>query len=377
MLTRDFDYELPAEAIAQQPAPRGTSRLLVLDREGDDRHRSVADLPRLLRRGDLLIVNDTRVIPARLYGRPTGAPAGPRIELFLVEQTGERDWDVLARPGRRVRPGTVIVLDGDVRREGEGREGAEDGSGAEGAPSGGRCGDSAGVTAEVLARVGDGRRRVRFSEPIADHLERLGHVPLPPYIRRADQPADRERYQTVYARHPGAIAAPTAGLHFSEDLLAALAAAGVERAALTLHVGIGTFKPVTAPLVSDHRMESERFSIPPATAAAVAAARAAGRRIVAVGTTVVRALESAAAAAGGDVLPGEAATALFITPGFRFQVVDLLLTNFHLPRSTLLMLVAAFAGRDRVLAAYREAVVRGYRFYSYGDAMLAARGISP
>jgi S-adenosylmethionine:tRNA ribosyltransferase-isomerase len=372
MLTRDFDYELPAEAIAQQPAPRGASRLLVLDREGVDRHRSVADLPRLLRRGDLLVVNDTRVIPARLYGRPArrgsgaagghAAPTGAgesyeasdfrvdagasaaRIELLLVERTGEREWEVLARPGRRARPGALIELDA-----------------------------AAGLFAEVTALAGDGRRRVRFSEPIEAHLERLGHVPLPPYIRRADQPADRERYQTVYARHPGAIAAPTAGLHFSASLLDDLAAAGIERAPLTLHVGIGTFKPITAPLVSDHLMDRERYAIPPATAAAIAAARAGGRRIVAVGTTVVRAVESAAATAGGDVPAGEGATGLFITPGFRFQVVDLLLTNFHLPRSTLLMLVAAFAGRDRVLAAYREALTRGYRFYSYGDAMLAAR----
>jgi S-adenosylmethionine:tRNA ribosyltransferase-isomerase len=230
-----------------------------------------------------------------------------------------------------------------------------------------------GIFAEVTALTGDGRRRVRFSEPIEAHLERLGHVPLPPYIHRPDEPADRERYQTVFARVPGAIAAPTAGLHFSDELLAALAAAGVELTAVTLHVGIGTFKPVTAPLVSDHRMERERYEISPAAAAALARARAAGRRVVAVGTTVVRTLEAAAAGAGGRVPAGAGETELFITPGFRFQVVDALLTNFHLPRSTLLMLVSAFAGRERVLAAYEEALGRGYRFFSYGDAMLAER----
>jgi len=352
LLTRDFDYELPAAAIAQRPVPRGESRLLVLDREGEDRHRRIADLPGLLRAGDLLVVNDTRVLPARLFGKlavPAGRQAAGRtIELLLVERLGDREWEVLARPGRSARPGAVIELE------------AAGGSGE----AGGR------IYAEVLALAGNGRRRVSFSEPIEPHLDRLGHVPLPPYIRRADEPADRELYQTVYAARPGAIAAPTAGLHFSAELLAALAAAGVERAAVTLHVGIGTFKPVTAVLVSEHRMDRGRYEISEEAAAAVARARGAGRRVVAVGTTVVRALESAAAAAGGgEVPPGPGATELFITPGFRFRVVDVLLTNFHLPRSTLLMLVSAFAGRERVLAAYAEAVEAGYRFYSYGDDM--------
>jgi S-adenosylmethionine:tRNA ribosyltransferase-isomerase len=358
LLTRDFDYSLPAAAIAQQPAPRGASRLLILDRDGEERHRRISDLPALLRPGDLLVVNDTRVLPARLYGRVAGTGGGPRapreLELLLVEGLGEREWEVLARPGKRARPGAVIEI-----RDPSG--GADPGSG---------------VFAEVVALAGDGRRRVRFSEPIEPHLERLGHVPLPPYIRRPDQPADRERYQTVYARRPGAIAAPTAGLHFSDELLTALEGIGIERAALTLHVGIGTFKPVTAPLVSDHRMDRERYEIPEDTAAAVARARAGGRRVVAVGTTVVRALEGAAAAAAGangEVPAGAGTTDLFITPGFRFRVVDALLTNFHLPRSTLLMLVSAFAGRERVLAAYEEALGLGYRFFSYGDAMLAER----
>ena len=348
MLTDDFDYELPEERIAQRPAPRGESRLLVLDAEGPDRHRRVRDLSALLRPGDLLVVNDTRVIPARLFARRR--PGGGRVELLLVEKVGPRTWDVLARPGRKARPGTVLDL----------------------AP---------GLAAEMIARPddpepgpggGDGRRRARFSEPVEPWLDRLGHVPLPPYIRRADEAADRETYQTVYARSPGAIAAPTAGLHLTEELLAELAGRGIETAAVTLHVGIGTFRPVTADLVHEHRMERERYEIPEETAGRIAATRAAGGRIVAVGTTVVRTLEGAAAAGARA-----GATDLFIVPGFRFRVVDVLLTNFHLPRSTLLMLVSAFAGRERVLAAYREAIREGYRFYSYGDAMLVERRGEP
>jgi S-adenosylmethionine:tRNA ribosyltransferase-isomerase len=336
--TADFDYPLPAGAIAQRPLPRGAGRLLALDREGPERHRRVRDLPALLRAGDLLVVNDTRVIPARLFAR---RPGGGALELLLVERLAAAEWEALARPAAKAREGTVLELE-------------------------------PGLTAEVVGRGGAGRRRLRFSAPIEPHLERLGHVPLPPYIRRADEAADRERYQTVYARRPGAVAAPTAGLHLSAELLAALAAAGIERTEITLHVGPGTFKPVTAERPAEHRMERERYEIGEEAAAAVQRARAAGRRVVAVGTTVVRALETAAAASG-EVAPGAGVTELFITPGFRFRVVDVLLTNFHLPRSTLLMLVAAFAGRERVLAAYAEAVAAGYRFYSYGDAMLAER----
>jgi S-adenosylmethionine:tRNA ribosyltransferase-isomerase len=396
MLTREFDYELPESSIAQEPAPRGESRLLALDAHGAARHRRVRDLPALLSPGDLVVVNDTRVIPARLFGRRQDADAGGgRIELLLVERLAEREWEVLARPGRRARPGVRIEL----------------------AP---------GLEALVLGRGAEGRFRIRFSEPIEPHLERLGHVPLPPYIRRPDSAADRERYQTVFAEHPGAIAAPTAGLHFSRELLADLGRRGIGVARLTLHVGIGTFQPVTAERPEQHRIAGERYTVPAATAAAIARTRAAGGRIVAVGTTVVRALESAALAAGsgdgngdgdgdgdgptaasGDAaasgpaggsgaaaarpgpdaargsgagpdpgLAGSGVTELFITPGFQFRVVDVLLTNFHLPRSTLLMLVAAFAGRERVLAAYHEALQEGYRFYSYGDAMLAGRGSS-
>jgi S-adenosylmethionine:tRNA ribosyltransferase-isomerase len=343
LLTRDFDFDLPPESIAQQPAPRGASRLLVLDAEGPERHRQVRDLPRLLRPGDLLVLNDTRVIPARLWGRRAGGGEG-KIELLLTEKIGERDWDALVKPGRRARPGTVIALDTE----------------------------GTGLTAEVIEKDPSGRHRLRFSEPVEPHLDRLGHVPLPPYIQRPDEEADRERYQTVYARSPGAIAAPTAGLHFSEDLLRDIAAAGVETATVTLHVGLGTFKPVTAEKIEEHRMERERWELPQETAEAIRRTRERGGRVVAVGTTVVRTLESAALS-GEDLQGGSGATELFITPGFRFQVVDALLTNFHLPRSTLLMLVSAFAGKERVLAAYAQAIREGYRFYSYGDAMLVER----
>jgi S-adenosylmethionine:tRNA ribosyltransferase-isomerase len=349
MLTREFDFDLPEELIAQRPRPRGESRLLVLDAEGPARHRTVRDLPALLRPGDLLVVNDTRVLPARLLARRppgSGGRGGGRVELLLAERVSEREWDALLKPGRRARPGTRLEL----------------------APE---------LEAEVVARGDDGRFRVRFSSPVEPWLERLGHVPLPPYVRRPDEPEDHERYQTVYARVPGAIAAPTAGLHFDGPLLEALAARGIERVAVTLHVGLGTFKPVTATLVHEHRMDPERYEISAATAVALAAARAAGRRIVAVGTTVVRALEGAAEEHGGEVPAGAGATRLFAYPGFRFRVVDVLLTNFHLPCSTLLMLVCAFAGRERVLAAYREAIAARYHFYSYGDAMLVERHEAP
>jgi S-adenosylmethionine:tRNA ribosyltransferase-isomerase len=339
--THDFSYELPPDRIAQEPAPRGEGRLLVLDADAPHRHRRVRDLPGLLRPDDLLVVNDTRVIPARIFGRVVG---GETIELLLLERMGANEWECLARPGRRARPGARLLF-------------------------------ATGLDAEVLNKLEDGRVWVRFAEPVEPHLERIGHVPLPPYIRRADEPADRERYQTVFARHPGAVAAPTAGLHFSPELLAALGARGVELRPITLHVGLGTFRPVTASEIEAHRMERERYAVSPESAAAIRAARDDGRRVVAVGTTVVRALEGAAAApgAGGEVAAGEGVTDLFITPGFRFQVVDVLMTNFHLPCSTLLMLVAAFAGRERVLAAYEEAIAGGYRFYSYGDAMLVER----
>lgn len=348
MLLRDFDYSLPDDRIAQEPAPRGESRLLVLDAEGGGRHRRVSDLPDLLHPGDLLVVNDTRVIPARLFGRRVTEEGGEggRVEILLVERVEgglhrDCEWEALAKPGRKARPGTRLRFEG-------------------------------GLSAEVLTKLGDGRHRVRFSEPVEPWLDRLGHVPLPPYIKRPDRPEDRDRYQTVFADRPGAVAAPTAGLHLTPELLRRLEARGVPTARVTLHVGIGTFKPVTAELVHEHVMDEERYEVPEGTAAAVREVRRRGGRVVAVGTTVVRTLETAARD-DGAVEAGAGRTGLFIYPGFRFRAVDALLTNFHLPRSSLLMLVAAFAGRERVLAAYREAIEEGYRFYSYGDAMLAQR----
>jgi S-adenosylmethionine:tRNA ribosyltransferase-isomerase len=343
-----FDYDLPAERIAQEARPRGSSRLLVLDRStGAVSHRRFAELPEILRPGDLLVRNDVRVRPARLYGRD---PAGRLVEIFLLSRQNPEStrWLALARPGRRAKAGGRISFD-------EGLSGA------------------------IIDVAADGGRTVRFDRPLDDALlERIGRTPLPPYIRRAagslDRPEDRAAYQTVFAREPLAVAAPTAGLHFTARTLAALTARGVEIADLTLAVGAGTFKPVTAEDTDGHTLAAEDIRIPAATRAAVARAKAGGRRIVAVGTTVARSLEAAArlpeSPAGEDL---RFATELFITPGFAFQTVDALLTNFHLPRSTLLMLVSAFAGREAVLAAYAEAVREEYLFYSFGDAMLVAR----
>ncbi len=338
----DFDFELPPEAIAQRPAPRGTSRLMTLDRStGAIGHRSVADLPALLRPGDLLVVNDTRVVPARLFGTDA---EGRRTEFLLVEKTEDAaTWDCLARPGRRAKPGRTFDF-------------------------------GAGLSGTVSGKGESGHYRVVFSgTPLAEALPQVGTTPLPPYIHREGGVADgrdAEDYQTVYAREPGAIAAPTAGLHLTPGLLDALRSGGVEVASVTLHVGIGTFKPVKADRVEEHRMDPERGVVPDATAEAVARAKGESRRVVAVGTTSVRTLEASARGHGGRVAPGPFETRLFLVPGAEFLVVDALLTNFHLPRSTLLMLVSAFAGREKVLAAYREAVASGYRFFSYGDAML-------
>ncbi|MDX1632194.1 MAG: tRNA preQ1(34) S-adenosylmethionine ribosyltransferase-isomerase QueA, partial [Thermoanaerobaculia bacterium] len=331
MLVREFDYDLPPELIAQEARPRGQSRLLHLDGRGQIHHHRFPELPDLLSPGDLVVVNDTLVLPARLFGRRR--PGGGRIEILLVEKAAPAEWDALVRPGRKARSGTVIDLDRDL-------------------------------SAEVVAKGDDGRHRLRFSGPVLHRLRELGHVPLPPYIKREDRPEDRERYQTVWAREPGAIAAPTAGLHFTEEILAELEDRGIGIASLTLHVGIGTFKPVTADLVHEHTMDSERYEIPPETVGAIRSARETGGRIVAVGTTTTRALEGCAADHGGPLADGPRETDLFITPGFEFRVIDLLLTNFHLPKSTLLMLVSAFAGRERVLSAYREAIRERYRFYS-------------
>jgi S-adenosylmethionine:tRNA ribosyltransferase-isomerase len=338
----DFDYLLPSSLIAQEPLPqRDASRLLVLDRRtGGTAHRGFADLPALLAAGDLLVVNRSRVIPARLLGQRA---RGGQAEVLLVRDRGDGRWEAMVRPGRHLRPGQRVTVDDDLS-----------------------------VVVESEALDASGLRRVRLlskRREVEAAIERCGRTPLPPYIRRADRPSDRERYQTVYARERGSVAAPTAGLHFTAALLERLAAAGVARAEVVLHVGPGTFQPVKAARVEDHRVAAEPYEVPAETAAAIERTRARGARVVAVGTTTVRALESAASAEG-RVEAGAGETELMIAPGHRFRVVDALLTNFHLPRSSLLLLVAAFAGRDAVLRAYGEAVRERYRFYSYGDAML-------
>jgi S-adenosylmethionine:tRNA ribosyltransferase-isomerase len=340
MQTSDFDYELPEELIASEPlAERSASRMLELDGPtGSVRDRRFSELAECLTADDLLVLNDTRVIPARLYGRKA---SGGAVEL-LVERIQSQD-EALAHisVSRAPRPGTVLYLEGDV-------------------------------TAEVLDRDGElFRLRFETEDGVLALLERVGHMPLPPYIGRADDRADRERYQTVFAKEAGAVAAPTAGLHFDEALFTRLEATGVGVARITLHVGAGTFQPVRVDDPLEHRMHSERLRVTEDVCRRVADTRARGGRVVAVGTTVVRALETAASE--GRLQPYEGETAIFIYPGYRFRVVDALITNFHLPGSTLIMLVSAFAGREQVLAAYRHAVAQRYRFYSYGDAMFIPR----
>ncbi len=349
-----YDYPLPPELVAQEPLPvRDASRLLVLDRaSGVLLHHRFSDLPGLLRPGDLLVTNRSRVFPARLLGR---RPGGGAAEVLLVRRLGTGSWDALLRPGRRLRADSVVEIAPGFRVR------IED----DRAPT-------AGPPHPAVQEAAGARRRVRILTEELDEataIERHGHAPLPPYIRRADGPIDRERYQTVYAREPGSVAAPTAGLHFTNELLERLEARGIERTELTLHVGPGTFRPVEVEDVRRHVVDPEPFTIPPETAAAVTRARAQGRRVVAVGTTATRALESAIDEAG-SVRPGERETSLVIVPGFAFRATGALVTNFHLPRSSLLLLASAFAGRERLLAAYAEAVRRRYRFYSYGDAML-------
>jgi S-adenosylmethionine:tRNA ribosyltransferase-isomerase len=302
------------------------------------------DLPDLLAPGDLLVMNRSRVFPARLIGK---RPGGGEAEVLLVRPRSEQVWEAMVRPARRLRPGTTVQVDGEQ-----------------------------GEALEILlldeAALPDGQRVVRLTPrrgSVAEVLERLGHVPLPPYIRRNDRPEDRERYQTVYAREAGSVAAPTAGLHFTEELLGRARRRGIETAEIVLHVGPGTFRPVQVEDVSAHTVPAEPCTLPEETAAAVERARTRQGRVVAVGTTTTRVLESRARD-GGTLAPGAGETTLVIVPGFPFRVVDALVTNFHLPRSSLLLLVAAFAGRERILAAYAEAVRAGYRFYSYGDAML-------
>ncbi len=343
MKTSDFDYPLPEELIAQTPIePRDRSRLLVLHREsGEMEHRRFCEIGEYLRSGDLLVFNDSRVLPARLYGRL--ARTGGKVELLLLKRFAPGVWEALGRPGRRLRAGAEVRVDN---------------------PSG----------QPLMARIEEARDeglRVVRIEP-EEALEGAGHVPLPPYIHAPL--ADPERYQTVYARAPGSVAAPTAGLHFTPELLARLKAQGVHQAFVTLHIGLDTFRPVTEDDPREHKLHTEAFSVPKETADALNAARREGRRIIPVGTTTMRVLEQVAAWMGRDGLtearPVSGWAEVFILPGHRFRLADALMTNFHLPRSTLLMLVSAFAGRERILAAYREAVAQRYRFYSFGDAMM-------
>ena len=367
MNVSDFDFHLPDELIAQHAAPRGASRLFVLDRAtATRRHSTIAELSSILVPGDLLVLNNTRVFAARLVGHRV--PSGGTVECLLLGPTAEqgpppaddvelandqiphhaaiRIADALVHPGQKLKPGTLMRF----------------------------AGPAGALMVQVLSRHFYGRRTVRLW---AEHggdvdtlVDALGHIPLPPYIKRGDTIADRERYQTVYARVRGSVAAPTAGLHFTQELLGALDHRGVERVEITLHVGYGTFKPVRVQRVEDHVVDPEHYEISIEAGEAIERAKRDGRRVIAVGTTTTRALEDAAATGGGRVRAGTGSASLFIYPGFRFQVIDGLLTNFHLPTSSLLMLVAAFAGRELILEAYKEAVEQRYRFYSYGDAML-------
>ena len=351
MLVSDFDFHLPPELIAQEPlADRAGARMLALDRvSGAWADRQFRELPELLRAGDLLVLNDSRVIPARLFARRAGLHTQAqhrttgRVQIMLTEQLGEWEWRALVRPGRKVLTGETLEFGQDELR------------------------------AEVIAHGEFGERTIRFA-PVADFfgaIERLGHMPLPPYIHREDEPGDRERYQTVYARERGSVAAPTAGLHFTPEVLAAIRARGVEIATVTLHVGLGTFQPVRVDRVEDVHLHAERYSLSEETARQLNAARNEGRRIVAAGTTTVRTLEHCATLAA-EFAPHSGTTSIFIAPGFAFRAVGALLTNFHLPQSTLLMLVSAFAGRENTLRAYEHAVLERYRFFSYGDCMFIA-----
>ena len=339
--TEDFDFDLPKSLIAQRPRPRGQSRLLHIRQGSAPVHHTITDLPRLLEEGDLLVTNDTRVQRARLLGRrlgDDGVPGG-RAEALLVESLDERRWSCMLRPGKRMKPGRRLVF-------GETHERA--------------------VTASVVERNGD-LYELRFDQPFSP--DTIGSLPLPPYIERDADAEDDVAYQTIFASEPGAVAAPTAGLHFDEPLLDDLRRRHIELSSITLHVGPGTFRPVVSDDPRHHVVDAERFSVSPETAAAIESTRQRGGRVVAVGTTVVRTLESRARA-DGTVEAGSGRTDLLILPGHHFRIVDRLLTNFHLPRSSLLMLVSAFAGRELVLDAYRQAVELGYHFYSYGDAML-------
>jgi S-adenosylmethionine:tRNA ribosyltransferase-isomerase len=400
VLVSDFDFHLPAELIAQHPAAeRAASRMLHLTANSLE-DSTFSRFPQLLRPGDLVVFNDTRVLPARLFGHRSGSRAQPlsphnpasreflqgRVEVLLTRRLPGDDelWQALVRPGRKIMPGERLYFEPEP--------------GGPSSPSFGECGkreSDCSLEAEVLTRGEFGERTLRFL-PVPDfhaRMERLGHIPLPPYIDRPDTAEDRARYQTVFARDPGSVAAPTAGLHFTAEIMAALAARGVETAWVTLHVGLGTFAPIRSEVVEEHKIHTELYRIPPESAAKIARAKQEGRRVIAIGTTTVRTLEYAAGGGGwqdtgGPYSPsvGECGNAekpaaravdltlsgdadIFIYPGYRFRVVDAMLTNFHLPKSTLLMLVSAFAGRERTLAAYQHAVRERYRFFSYGDCM--------
>lgn len=363
MRIENLDYHLPKAQIAQRPlAARQASRMLLLDRaNGAVSDSQFVVLPEILRGDEVLVFNNARVIPARLFGKRVGvhsqspSRASARehltgtVEVFLTRQLSGEDWQALVRPGRKLAVGERILF-------GQGE-----------------------LEAEILSRGELGIRTVRFSsrdhEPVQSHMQRLGHIPLPPYIEREDENSDRERYQTVFARIPGAVAAPTAGLHFSNEMLARIREKGIATCELTLDIGLGTFQPIHSNILEEHVMHTEAYEITDETVQAITSARAAGRTVLAIGTTVVRALEDSAQRAqeydtGHLLLSGRSEAKIFITPGYQFRVVDALLTNFHLPRSTLLALVCAFAGTQNVLAAYRHAVEAGFRFYSYGDCML-------
>ena len=366
MLVSEFDYHLPAELIAQQPlADRAASRLLHLARGRELlEDRAFRDFPELLRPDDLLVFNNTKVLPARLFGHRSGSralrvsagnPAAAeflrgRVEVLLTKQlaASPMEWEALVHPGRKIGIGERIYFGGE----------ATDASHE--------------LAAEIIDRGTFGERHLRF-DPVANFfgvLQRIGHIPLPPYIDRPDTPADREQYQTVYAKPLGSVAAPTAGLHFTQEILDRIRQRGIEAAEITLHVGLGTFQPVREEIVEQHKLHREWYQIPEDAANQIQSARDAGRRVVAVGTTTVRTLEFAAKQdADGRITPQSGEADIFIYPGFEFRVIDAMLTNFHLPKSTLLMLVAAFAGRERILRAYEHAVTERYRFYSYGDCM--------
>jgi S-adenosylmethionine:tRNA ribosyltransferase-isomerase len=369
VLVRDFDYELPPDQIAQQPlADRAASRLLAVNRAcGSYDDTLFRCFPELLRESDLLVLNDTRVLPARLFARRGGIHAQPisprnpaahehlqgQIEVLLTSQLAPLEWSALVRPGRKLPVGEKLYFFSEQSQENA-------------APL---------LTAEIIGRAEFGERTLRFA-PVPDFyaaLDQLGHIPLPPYIHRPDEPADRERYQTVFATERGSVAAPTAGLHFTPEILAAIRAHGVEIAHITLHVGLGTFQPVRAERLDEIHLHAEHYTLPEETAQAVNCALRQGRRVIAVGTTTVRTLEHCAEIAdGGDLQGHSGETRMFISPGYQFRIVRGLLTNFHLPQSTLLMLVCAFGGTDKVLAAYNHAVSAGYRFFSYGDCMFLA-----